>query len=111
MITNYLGNFDDKDVYYIEKTKIKFVNNSIIKLTKCTNSDDFYEVKINYKLYNRLFKLNNIFKTKKVNDIIKLVEYIEQNRTAFSDIFEHELVKELTKEIDREILKKLLDLK
>ena len=65
MITNYFENFADKDVYYSEKTKLKFINNSIIKLTKCTNSDDFYEVKINYKLYNRLIKLNSIFKTKK----------------------------------------------
>lgn len=104
--------YGEKNVFYVKKTKdLKLFNNSIIKIYNCTNSEDFYEVKINYDLYKRLVKLNKISKSEKIDNIIKMVEYIEKNMTSFNNIFEHELVKELTKEIDKQILKNLLDLK
>ncbi|MDY0268826.1 hypothetical protein [Trichloromonas sp.] len=104
--------YGEKNVFYVKKTKdLKLFNNSIIKIYNCTNSEDFYEVKINYDLYKRLVKLNKISKSEKIDNIIKMVDYIEKNMTSFNNIFEHELVKELTKEIDKQILKNLLDLK
>lgn len=102
----------DKDVLYVKnENNLKIINNDIIKMYRCNHSYDYYEVKINYNLYNRLVKLNKISKSEKLDNIIKTVNYIENNMTSFNNIFEHELVKELTKEIDRQILKNILNLK
>ena len=101
----------NKDVLYVKNDNdLKIINNDIIKMYKCTHSDDYYEVKINYSLYNRLIKLNKISKSGKIDNIIKTISYIENNMTSFNSIFEHELVKELTKEIDKQILKNILNL-
>ena len=101
-----------KNILYIKKSKnLKPLNNGVIKIYDCPHTDYFYEVKINYKYYNRLVKLNNVFKTKKVDNIIELVEYIKNNDSAFSEVLKYHLSNELSKEIDKQIFENLLKLK
>lgn len=103
---NDLRNFD----FYVKKSdNIYPIDNDFIKIESYSNSNKYYQVYVNYILYERLLKISKFTNNEKYNKIIELVKYCESNKVNdFISVLESELVDELSNSINKNIISNII---